>query len=312
MSIKLDLPGLIRDAGFPQSQPLTLAARGRKGEVAATVGKWASGRPAIPSDLFYAASLTKQVTGAIAALLVSSGALDADAPIASHFLPHWKQRPTPRQLLHHIGSLSDETLSQSASKNVLWSNSHALELAAALPEPAQPPGSAYAYSNLGYILVATIMEQLTGLPFSDLAARVLPHRTPAAFVISSDGAMPQSPQVAYLGPRLPLSVGDGGLWTTAEAYVDFLDAQNRNQFGTARLTQGDHLLSSGEPTAYGWGVGIRSFRGQPLFIHGGSWTGARAKAVRCPSLGLTVVVLTTDDQEAVGKLVDSLCQAVVA
>jgi hypothetical protein len=44
---------------------------------------------------------------------------------------------------------------------------------------------------------------------------------------------------------------------------------------------------------YGWGLGLRSRNGQPLYIHGGEWTGCTAKAVRSPATGIAVTAMSS-------------------
>ena len=129
-----------------------------------------------------------------------------------------------------------------------------------------------------------------------------------AFV--GDAAPASEPHLTGLGDVLPLSNGDGGLWTTAAAFADWLDHQNRDTLGLAELLEQPGRLPDGSATDYGWGIGIRSFGGHPLFIHGGSWPGAQAKAVRCPGLGLSIVALTTSNADpGVGWLVDGVLRA---
>ena len=160
--------------------------------------------------------------------------------------------------------------------------------------------------------MARTIEAETGETFAELVARVLPQDNKVAWSLSDGDTPPVYPQLTRLGPSLPLSTGDGGLWTSALAYRDFLDAQNRDELGISQSTQSDYALHSGKEVAYGWGVGIRSFRGRPLYMHGGGWTGCRARAVRCPDLELSAVVLTASDaDEMVVDLTDRLCELVI-
>jgi CubicO group peptidase (beta-lactamase class C family) len=306
MSPDADVAGLITTAGFPVGQPLGFAAMGPRGEISGASGRWSDGQRVAVTDLFYAASLTKQVTGAVAALLVASGTLDPDSPIPQDFLPRWRVRPTARQLLHHLGSLPAAGVHEETLEDH-WTNASALRIATELNTPTAPIGSAHTHSNVGYVILGSLIERVAGHEFSEIAFRVLPASASTLMAFSP----PTSPQNSRLGQSLPLSTGDGGLWTTAGAYVRFLDMQNRNTLGTAHLTQQDALLLSGKRVRYGWGIGLRTFRNQAFYIHGGGWSGCRAKAVRCPALGLCVVVLTAGHQDAaVAALVDSLCVAV--
>ena len=52
-------------------------------------------------------------------------------------------------------------------------------------------------------------------------------------------------------------------------------------------------LINGDLVDYGWGLGLRRRNGQPLFIHGGEWTGSTAKAVRSPSTGIAITAMSS-------------------
>ncbi|MDC9825633.1 serine hydrolase [Devosia sp. ZB163] len=306
-----DADALITQAGLATTQPIAIAARGRRGRVSAVTGYWPDGGPVQAGDLFYAASLTKQVTGAIIARLVQSGSIDPDFPVPQNFLPRWTVLPTVRQVLHHTASLPEAGRLENALDGGSWTSEYVMQMAAELAPPDCPIGSAFAYSNLGYVMLARLAEQVAGRTFAELAADVLPSSAASGMAFFATGALPVSPHAALLGSSLPLTTGDGGLWTTADAYADFLDMQNEDRSGAARLTQADHRLRNGEFVRYGWGIGIRTLAGHPLYIHGGGWTGARCKAIRSPALGLSVVVLTVGEQDAaISALVDKLAEAV--
>lgn len=302
---------LIAEIGFPAHQPIAIAARGPKGRASAAAGRWSTGEPVRVDDRFYAASLTKQVTGAAIASLVSKGMIDPDAQVPRDFLPRWPDLPTVRQVLHHVASLPEAGLLEGKSPEVPWTNATVMSAAAQLDPPRQPIGTGYVYSNIGYVMLARLAEHTVGVDFSKLAAQSLPMSSAQDMSFADEASPPESPHALWIGAHLPLSTGDGGLWTTAEAYADFLDLQNLDRFETAALTQANYTLPTGEAVGYGWGIGIRGFRGHPLYIHGGSWTRARSKAVRCPSLEVSVVVLTAgDEDEPVARLADAIVVAV--
>ena len=303
-----DIPHLIEAAGFAPGQPVGVAGRGAGGwQIGCAAGHWPDGRAVTSEDRFYAASLSKQLTGAAIALLVRSGRIDPDAEIPQAFLPGWPRRPTIRQVLHHVGGLPAAGAEIEPGRD--WTNDVALgQLAVSLP--AGTAGSAHVYSNLGYVLLARIVERASEMPFQTFVAEHLIAPLGLVGIGFATEKLPDVPQARMLGPSLPLSTGDGGLWTTASAFADWLDAQNRDALGIASLVEQDYPLNAGGSAHYGWGIGIRTFRGHACFIHGGGWTGARAKAMRCPALGLSVAVVAVDDREdRVNALADACLDA---
>lgn len=290
-----------RDSGAP----ISVARCNASGTVnALAAGQWLNGRPVSVDDRFYGASLAKQVTGAALALLVRDELLDPDLPIATYIggLPAWSTDITPRRLANHTAGLpSAGELEARASDD--WTEEFALGALAGLLELPMPPGSAYAYSNLGYVLIARIIAKVSGVPFAEFAAT----RLFAPLEIEGIGfldAPATQPQLPLMGHKLPLTHGDGGLWSTASAFARWLHLQNRDALGVGAIVEAPGQLEGGGTSAYGWGIGLRTYRGHRLLIHAGEWTGCAGKSVRCPDLGIAVVVLAAATRfETVDRLV---------
>lgn len=294
------LTAALATAAFAPGTPVAIATVDRRGRVkSAVTGVWPDGTPVTPDDRFYAASLTKQITGAAVAILVRDGKLDADAPIATWLrgLPDWSRTITARQLLHHTSGLPAFGVLEHQLPGH-WTTEAVLDALRRVPAPTPGP---HAYCNVGYVLLAELVAAVSGEPFPAFAERHLGIGCPADPL-----AMPQ---LALLGSRLPLSLGDGGLWTSAREFALWLHRCNRDEYGIEALVTASHP----DAPDYGWGLGIRSFRGQPMFIHGGSWPGAFSKAARCPTLGIGVVVMTAADSNAlVLPLVDAMLDAMAS
>jgi CubicO group peptidase (beta-lactamase class C family) len=300
-----DIETLVASAGLARV-PLALSVRARDRSLDWGQGVWPDGRPVAVADRFYGASLAKQVTGAAIALLARRGDLDIDRPIGDVLLdlPAWRREVTSRHLLHHLGGLPEmDELGGPGHRT----SARVLTALAGSPNLVSVPGAAFRYSNAGYICLATIVERVSGMSFDLFARRDL--FDPLALTDIDVDATPSCPQLAGMGDVLPLSFGDGGLWTSAPAFADWLDHQNRDALGIASLVQQPGRLNDGTPTDYGWGIGLRKLAGHDLFIHGGGWPGAYSKAVRSPSLGLSIVALAaTDTQAGVIALVDDLAR----
>ena len=305
----IDAAATVAEFGFPSDLPMSLAALGPQGIVLEFVsGSWPDGRAVARDDLFYGASLAKQVTGAAIAMLVRRGQIDPDAPVGQFLvdLPAWASRVTVRQLLGHTSGLPPA--SEFEASPPCWTDGYVINVLKALASASSPPGTAFAYSNAGYVCLARIVETVTGLAFGTFVEQSLlrPLQIESMRFLPEMTVAKQS-HAALMGPILPLSTGDGGLWTTAAAYGRWLDHQNRDTLGIAPLVTQPGGLPDGRATDYGWGIGIRAFRNHPIFIHGGGWTGAFAKAVRCPDLGLSVVGFAADvSADRVVALVDAL------
>ena len=284
----------VRQAGFASDAPLSIARFGPGVDLEVlSRRRWPDGATVGTGDKFYAASLAKQVTGVAAAVLVDAGRLDPDGPIATWLadLPPWCKALTPRQLAHHSAGLpAAGQLEAQVSRH--WTESAAMAALARLSGPPLLPGACYAYSNIGYILLARVVSAVADLPFATfVSTRLFEPNGLGAMAFASDPAA--FPQAALMGPSLPFTQGDGGLWSTAADFARWLQLLNDDRFGVASSVETQGRLTDGAAILYGWGQGIRSHRGHPLFVHGGEWPGAVVKAARSREQGFGIVAMAS-------------------
>ncbi len=269
------------------------------------------GIPIDPSTVFYAGSVSKQFTAAVAALLHLRGELDLDAQVRRFIpeLPPYDPEITVRQLVHHTSGVRDIygliTLSGGNTGDA-WSDQAYLELIARQTDLNFPAGSAYLYSNGAYFLLTTVIERVAGERLDDVARallfgplgmrdthfhqdreRVVPRRA-----MSYGGARETGFRQTYLG-NFDKS-GAGGLYTT----IHDLAAWNRNletgEVGGADFLDLMHapgVLSNGDTLAYAFGLVHGEDQGRRTVGHGGSFMGFRADFVRYPDEGLAVAAL---------------------
>ncbi|KQW86043.1 hypothetical protein ASC89_02985 [Devosia sp. Root413D1] len=303
------LATLVERAGFAPGTPVAVARVAGDAVEDCVAGVWPNGQPVTPTDRFYGASLAKQVTGAALALLVRDGRIDPDRPVSDYVggLPSWSATITPRQLAHHIGGLppAGDLEARMAGD---WTEALAFEALNDLAELPASPGAAYRYSNLGYVLLARVIANAGEMPFTQFAATRLFEPLGLDGIGFPDHPVGQ-PQLPLLGASLPLTHGDGGLWSTAGSFVQWLQQQNRDTLGIADLVTTAGQLNDGTSVDYGWGVGLRQQSGKALLIHGGEWTGAAAKAVRSPALGIAVVGMAAGAPfETLNRLVSAVLE----
>ena len=131
------------------------------------VADLSSGRPVTAATVFDLASLTKPLATALAvAWLVDQGRLDLDLPVAT-WLPALagsdKAAITPRQLLEHRSGLPPHRLFYMTLRLLppLFRKASVLDLLIKVPL-ANRPGSATLYSDLGYMLLCRLVEQVDG------------------------------------------------------------------------------------------------------------------------------------------------------
>lgn len=289
-----ELARLVDQSALVPEAPLVIAVCNGAGQVQEVArGSWPDGRLVRPTDRFYAASLAKQVTGAAAAILVREGRFDPDVPVAHYLpdLPGWADDITARHLAHHTAGLPAAGEVEPADDD--WTDAFVLAALQRIPELDPRPGTAYLYSNLGYFLLAQIIARVVGGAFSHFTTTRLFEPLGLGGMGFVEGDLGNFPQTSLMGPSQPLTMGDGGLWATAGSFSKWLHHQNRDTLGVADLVAMPGKLLNGDLVDYGWGLGLRLRNEQPLFIHGGEWTGCTAKAVRSPSTGIAITAMSS-------------------
>jgi CubicO group peptidase (beta-lactamase class C family) len=111
------------------------------------------------------------------------------------------------------------------------------------------------------------------------------------------GSAPAPATAALLQPTsapAPLSLGDGGLWTSVHDLLRWNDALMEDRLGISETLHTTGALDDGTPLDYAWGVRVAVVRGSRLHSHGGSWEAATAKLVRLPGLRMGFAALSAD------------------
>jgi len=128
------------------------------------------GIAATPETGYRLASVSKQFTAMAVMLLANDGKLRYDQPIRDLLpeLPGAAHAVTVRHLLNHTSGLWDyEDLIPQARTTQLDAND-VLALVASQDALYFPAGTAYRYSNSGYVLLGIIAARASNLPFPDV------------------------------------------------------------------------------------------------------------------------------------------------
>lgn len=320
------LARLLESNGYVPAGPgaaVVVGETGRLPERAAS-GVARAGVDFTTDTVSYVASLSKQFVGVCTAMLVLGGELDLESTLRRWLpeLPDWADGVRVRHLLHHTGGLpADRELSERSDRSgeARWDSQTVFEALRKSPRLRFSPGSRYEYCNAGYISLVAILEHCSGTSFPALAQRLLfqpfgMHRTEFC---DSAAAIPAAAAVGYpaLGETgtwpLPLSIGNGGLWSTAEDLALWndallpggrLDQRVRDMIGTP----GE--LDDGTPIDYAWGVRVFRENGVLVHSHGGSWPGGwTAKSIRLPELGVAIAAVSNDgDVPRMVRLTDAI------
>jgi D-alanyl-D-alanine carboxypeptidase len=290
--------------------------------------------PTRPDTVFWIASVTKQFTAAAILTLADRGQLGLDDPL-SRFLPAFPGagRVTLRQLLSHTSGMADpsspadeiERIGRRMDDPSL--NEQVSRIASSDPLFEFEPGTAWNYSNAGYILLGAVVEQASGESFEEflqinffepLGMRhtavddindIVPNRANGYVPSSTDpsgflNARPVSR--IHTGPAgsLRSTAGDLLRWQTALFNGTLISRDSLEEMVTpARLSDGRRTSEGlvpeieqrrmGRPYPdYGLGFFIeRHYERQPVG-HTGRFSGFNATVHRYQDEKLTIVILS--------------------
>lgn len=269
-------------------------------------------RNATPQTLFQAASISKPVAATAALTLVDDGLLaldeDVNAKLRSWKVPPsaYREKVTLRRLLSHTAGLTVHGFPGYAPNGPVPTALQVLDgLTPANTRAVRvdiEPGSEWRYSGGGYVVLQTLMSDVTGRTLPELMReRVL---GPAGMRTSTyEQPIPPSLRplaaTAYRFDGKPVAgrhhlypeMAAAGLWTTPGELASWLLALDE-LLTPATLK----AMFEEEKGDFGLGIGVRG-RGDDLQVsHGGSNEGFRCTFVFYPRRGEGVVIMTNSDK----------------
>ena len=150
------------------------AARGEREPSFLALGTDARGMELAPDTLFPVASISKLATALAALRLVDAGNLDLDAELIQYLPDAAAAQPgvRVRMLLSHSSGLPEDVEQDKApyAPGLDWPIAARACLDTALEAPLF---TRVRYSNVGYGLLATIVERATGRPFAEALAELV-------------------------------------------------------------------------------------------------------------------------------------------
>jgi CubicO group peptidase (beta-lactamase class C family) len=295
-SIEAECVDVLRDRlGAAEAVTMAAASPGT-GLIFWSSGAFPDGAPVTTRTPMYAASITKQFLAALVGRAVLARQLTRDAGVRRILpaLPAWAEHVQVRHLVHHTAGLPSTSQILTAlhlSDEAALDNHLVVQGLSLLPQPQEVPGRVFAYSNIGYVVLAEVLRVTAGADPADLAHHAL--LEPLGLTGTS---IRQTPPYPLRHPP-PRTIGDGGLWTTATDLLHWLDALNRGLLGDelTGLLQTPGHLDDGTSLDYAWGMTVRQASIGSTYTHGGNWPGWTAKTVRNPAAGTAVALLTRHD-----------------
>ena len=271
---------------------------------------------------FRLASLTKQFTAMAVMLLVHDGKLHYDDRLTDLFpdFPDYGRTITVRNLLNHTSGLEDyEDLMASPGPDTppesipQINDAGVLQLLKQQKTTRFVPGTKWAYSNSGYVVLGIVVQKISGMPFGDFLQKriftplemnhTLAYEKGKNEVVHRAYGHTKAGNVWHETDQSPTSatLGDGGVYSSLDDLAKWDDGLRRHTLLSERemspaitpvkLADGSVEEPDGKPANYGFGWFLNPYRGHSRMWHYGESIGFRTAIQRFVDEQLTIIVL---------------------
>lgn len=273
--------------------------------------------PLSGKSAYYLASESKQFTAACVLALVRAGRIGLDDDVCAHLpeLARMEQAFPLRSLLNHTSGIPDyfQFLQCQLGRHEAdyFNNALILKMIAAMDTVAFATGTRYGYSNSNYILLAALIERLSGVSaarfaretlfqplgiermgFDEDRSNVIMHRV---FSYEADAARPRGYQ-QHLGNAN--TVGDGGVYASTDELLLWERAWHRqweDRGSILRAMLQPSPLLDGTVPPYRFGLEIVERNGAEVVFHSGGLWGFHTLLMRIPARRMSVIFLANCD-----------------
>jgi CubicO group peptidase (beta-lactamase class C family) len=271
---------------------------------------------------FQLASVSKQFTSVAILQLIEKGMLSLDDPV-SKFIPNFPYNPiiTIRLLLTHRSGLPNYVypLERFYDRTRPLSNSEVVEKLCKLhPNPYYIANRKFNYNNTNYVLLAYIVEKLSGMPFRDYMAQKIfkPLGMNDSFIYDGTDPLKVQNQAAtgYTSRRRSFALdyldsvtGDKSVYSTVEDLwkwdqalcTDFLVKSTTLQQAFVPAHDDTNLITKN----YGMGWRLQLLpNGEWLTFHTGWWHGFKNYYLHNPKDRSAIIVLGNVANHALAKI----------
>lgn len=270
--------------------------------------------PLSEKTVFNLASITKQFTSACIGILQNKNKLNVEDDVRK-YLPELKfygDTIRIKHLLNHTSGIRNHNVLLDLQgfdyKHSGYTNKMIQKLMFQQQGVNNKPGEKVLYSNTNYVLLALIIERVSGIPIHEFAKKELfePLEMTSTFYQSDLESIVKNRAYSYYKSNgkykqpksLTLCVGAGGVGSTLQDMAKwsdlFTNSSSKMKYLSRFITTQEQLLD-GETSSCARGVYVSTYKGIETIHHGGRGLGMRAKLIHLPSKNSSVFVFTNSE-----------------
>ena len=271
---------------------------------------------------FRLGSMNKMFTAVAILQLAQRGKIDLKAPFGNYLTDYPNKvvasKVTIEQLLSHTGGMGD-IFGLEYQKNRLELKALQDYVKLYGNRAAEfPPGSRWAYSNYGFLLLGVLIEKVSGQSYYDYVRdhifkpagmtgtasepedQLVADRSMGYTRFMGGGLQPNTDSLPYRGTSA------GGGYSTVEDLLKFATALQKHKLLNAQYTE---MLTTGKVdtpmgSKYAYGFIDVMVNGTRCFGHSGGAPGMNGELKICPGPGYVIAVLANMDPPAAGRVSD--------
>jgi len=251
------------------------------------------------------ASVSKTFTGMAILHLMEAGSLNLDDTLGKFFPGFPYTNVSVKMLLSHRSGLPNylNYLSLLKKNDTCYSNQDVLNSLFILkPGLESRSGTRFNYSNTNYVLLAMIVEKVTGESFPAYMKRIFfdPLQMTNTFVYANQDTLKPTPSFEWTGrfwepDPFDCTYGDKNIYTTAYDLLKWDQAlSNGLLFKKETMESAYTPLSNERRSIHNYGLGWRMMifpNGKKFVYHNGRWHGSNAVFVRFPEENATMILI---------------------
>jgi CubicO group peptidase (beta-lactamase class C family) len=278
------------------------------------------------------ASVAKQFTAFAILLLEEQGKLDLDADIRKYLpeLPQYEHRITVRHLLQHTSGIASTDLLRLFADMPLdmeWSHQDELDLIKKYEQLNFKPNTSFVYSNGGYALLASIVESVGGMHFSEFLKENIfePLGMNSSLVYLSHeheivhmakGYRKRQDNYEHVSSVNDFSYGSGNVFSSIHDMIQWGQNLMAPKVGSKsmmeRLFNKYNTLENGDSINYTYGFYVRSHRGLKVVDHQGGVPGFTSIIAIYPDEKLVIIVMLNNESISSRSMANSIAELMLS